>query len=54
VRDQRPQGLVTAGKAPHNIEHQDVLRDRVPEVAKRIGRALHLPAIVSHGQVTLL
>jgi hypothetical protein len=31
-----------------------VLRDRVPEVAKPISRALHLPAVVSHGQVTLL
>jgi hypothetical protein len=29
VGDQCPQGLVTDGKAPHDIEHQDVLRNRV-------------------------
>jgi hypothetical protein len=31
-----------------------VLRDREAEVAKPISRALHLPAVVAHGQVTLL
>jgi hypothetical protein len=31
-----------------------VLRDRVPKVAKSIRRALHLTAVVSHRQVTLL
>jgi hypothetical protein len=54
VREQRPHDLVAAGKAPQNVEDQAVLRDREAEVAKPIGCALHLPAIVSHGQVTLL
>jgi hypothetical protein len=54
VRKQCPHGLVAAGKAPQDVEDQDVLRDRVPEVAKPISRALHLPAVVCHGQVTLL
>jgi hypothetical protein len=49
VREQRSHGLVVAGKAPQNVEDQDVLRDRVPEVGKPISRALHLPAVVSHG-----
>jgi hypothetical protein len=49
-----PHGLVAAGKAPQNVEDQDVLRDREAEVAKPISRALHLPAVVAHGQVTLL
>jgi hypothetical protein len=38
VREQRPHGLVAAGKAPQNVEDEDVLRDRV----------------VAHGPVTLL
>jgi hypothetical protein len=54
VRAQCPHGLVAAGKAPQNVEDQDVLRDREAEVAKPISRALHLPTVVSHGQVTLL
>jgi hypothetical protein len=54
VREECPHGLVAAGKAPQNIEDQDVLRDREAEVAKPISRALHLPAVVAHGQVTLL
>jgi hypothetical protein len=54
VREQRPHGLVAAGKAPQNVEDQDVLRDREVEVAKPISHALHLPAVVAHGQVTLL
>jgi hypothetical protein len=49
VCEQRPHGLVAAGKVPQNVEDQDVLRDRVPEVAKPIGRALHLSTVVSHG-----
>jgi hypothetical protein len=54
VREECPHGLVAAGKAPQNIEDQDVLRDREAKVAKPISRALHLPAVVAHGQVTLL
>jgi hypothetical protein len=54
VREQRPHGLVAAGKAPRDVEDQDVLRDREAEVAKPISRALHLPAVVTHRQVTLL
>jgi hypothetical protein len=54
VREECPHGLVAAGKAPQNVEDQDVLRDREAEVAKPISRALHLPAVVAHGQVTLL
>jgi hypothetical protein len=54
VSEQCPHGLVAAGKAPRNVEDQDVLRDREAEVAKPISRALHLPAVVVHGQVTLL
>jgi hypothetical protein len=54
VGDQCPQGLVAAGKALHDVEHQDVLRDRVPKVAKSISRALHLPAELAHEQVALL
>jgi hypothetical protein len=54
VREQCPHSLVVVGKAPQNVEDQDVLRDREAEVAKPISRALHLPAVVAHGQVTLL
>jgi hypothetical protein len=54
VREECPHGLVAAGKAPQNVEDQDVLRDRGAEVAKPISRALHLPAVVAHGEVTLL
>jgi hypothetical protein len=54
VREQHSHNLVAAGKAPQNVEDQDVLRDREAEVAKPISRAIHLPAVVSHGQVTLL
>jgi hypothetical protein len=49
VRERRLHGLVAAGKAAQNVEDQNVLRDRVPEVAKPISRALHLPAVVFHG-----
>jgi hypothetical protein len=54
VREECPHGLIAAGKAPQNVEDQDVLRDREAEVAKPISRALHLPAVVAHRQVTLL
>jgi hypothetical protein len=54
VREQRPHGLVAAGKAAQNVEDEDVLRDRVPEISKTIRRALHLPTVVAHGLVTLL
>jgi hypothetical protein len=54
VREECPHGLVAAGKAPQNVEDQDVLRDREAEVAKPISRALHLPTVVVHRQVTLL
>jgi hypothetical protein len=54
VREECPHNLVAAGKTPQNIEDQDGLRDREAEVAKPISRALHLPAVVAHGQVTLL
>jgi hypothetical protein len=54
VREECPHGLVAVGKAPQNVEDQDVLRDREAEVAKPISRALHLPAVVAHGHVTLL
>jgi hypothetical protein len=54
LREQRPHGLVATGKAPQNVEDQDVLRDREAEVAKPISRVLHLPAVLSHRQVTLL
>jgi hypothetical protein len=54
VREECPHGLVAAGKASQNVEDQDVLQDRKTEVAKPINRALHLPAVVAHGHVTLL
>jgi hypothetical protein len=54
VREECPQGLVAAGKAPQNVEDPNVLRDGEAEVAKPISRALHLPAVVSHRQITLL
>jgi hypothetical protein len=54
VREECPHGLVAAGKAPQNVEDQDVLRDCEAEVAKPISRALHLPTVVAHGHVTLL
>jgi hypothetical protein len=54
VREECLHGLVAAGKAPQNVEDYDVLQDREAEVAKPISRALHLPAVVAHGQVTLL
>jgi hypothetical protein len=54
VREQCLHGLVVVGKDPQNVEDQDVLRDCEAEVAKPISRALHLPAVVSHGQITLL
>jgi hypothetical protein len=54
VREERPHGLVAAGKAPRNVEDQDVLQDCEAEVVKPISHALHLPAVVAHGQVTLL
>jgi hypothetical protein len=54
VRQQRTHSLVAAGKAPQNVEDQDVLWDRVLKVAKGINGALHLPAELSHGQVALL
>jgi hypothetical protein len=47
VREQRPHDLVAAGKAPQNVEDQDMLRDREAEVAKPICHALHLAAVVS-------
>jgi hypothetical protein len=46
VREECPHDLLAAGKAPQNVEDQDVLRDRESEVAKPISRA--------HGQVSLL
>jgi hypothetical protein len=54
VRQQRPHGLVAAEEVPQDVEDQDVLRDRVPKVAKGISGALHLPAELGHGQVALL
>jgi hypothetical protein len=54
VGDQCSHGLVAAGEAPHDIEHQYVLRNRVPKVAKSISRALHLPAELTHRQIALL
>jgi hypothetical protein len=47
VCEQRPHDLVAAGKTQQNVEDQDVLQDREPEVAKRISSALHLPAVVT-------
>jgi hypothetical protein len=47
-------GLVAARKALQNVEDQDVLRDCESKVAKPISLALHLPAVVTHGQVLQL
>jgi hypothetical protein len=54
VRQQCPHGFVATGKAPQDVEEQDVLRDRVPKVVKGISGALHLSVELDHGQVTLL
>jgi hypothetical protein len=46
--------VINLRRASHDIEHQNVLRDRVPKVAKCISRALHLPAVLSHRHIALL
>jgi hypothetical protein len=54
VHEECLHGFVAAGKAPQNVEDQDVLQDREAEVTKPISRALQPPTVVAHGQVTLL
>ena len=39
---------------PQDIEHQDPVLHRVPEVTKSISLALHSPAELAYGEVTLL
>jgi hypothetical protein len=49
VREECPHGFVAAGKAPQNVEDQDVLQDCEDGVTKPISCALHLPVVVAHG-----
>ena len=41
-------------RPPQDIEHQDPVGHRAPEVVKSISHALHPPAELTHGEVPLL
>jgi len=45
--------VIGAAQAPQDIEHQDPIGHRIPEVVKSIGHALHLPAVLTDGEVPL-
>ena len=47
------QVVIGAAQAPQNIEYQDLIRHRIPEVVKSIGHALHPPAVLTNGEVPL-
>src|SRR6185437_10189309 len=48
------QVVVGAAQAPQDIEHQDPIGHRIPEVVKSISHALHPPAVLTDGEVPLL
>ena len=48
------QVVVGASEAPQDIEHQDPIGHRTPEVVKSIGHALHPPAELTNREVPLL
>jgi hypothetical protein len=41
-------------ETPQDIDHQDPVRYRVPEVVKGINFALHLLAVLTYGKIPLL
>ena len=43
-----------AAQASHNIDHQDPIGHRTPEVVKSISHALHPPAELTNREVPLL
>ena len=45
--------VIGAAQAPQDIEHQDPIGHRTPEVVKGIGHALHPPAELANGEVPL-
>ena len=47
------QVVIGAAQAAHDIEHQDPIGHRIPEVVKSIGYALHPPAVLTNGEVPL-
>ena len=47
------QVVIGAAQAPQDIEHQDPIGHRIPEVVKSIGRAFHPPAVLTNGEVPL-
>jgi len=52
--DPRLQVVIGAAEAAHDIEHQDPIGHRTPEVVKSISHALHPPAELTDGEVLLL
>ena len=46
--------VIGAAQASHDIEHQDLIGHRTPEVVKSISHALHPPAELTDGEVPLL
>jgi len=46
--------VVGRAETPQDIEHQDPVGHRAPEVVKSIGHALHPPAELTDGEVPLL
>ena len=46
--------VVGAVETPQDIEHQDSVGHRAPEVVKSISHALHPPAELTNGEVPLL
>ena len=46
--------VIGAAQAPQDIEHQDPIGHRISEVVKSIGHALHPPAELTNGEVSLL
>ena len=48
------QVVIGAAQASHDIEHQDPIGHRTPEVVKSISHALHPPAKLTNGEVPLL
>ena len=47
------QVVIGAAQAPQDIEHQDPIGHRIPEVVKSIGHALYPPAVLTDREVPL-
>ena len=47
------QVVIGAAQSSQDIEHQDPIGHRIPEVVKSIGHALHPPAVLTDGEVPL-